>query len=214
MAPYLAVLVANVRDEWRRDQRANIAEMAATAGATAGLEPGELGQRMGRFPRSRLLTATAAEGAAKTAWPAKVRALGRVLAEGLIAEGEDKIDMVQLALAAMADLERPHVVLLELLANWAPVNQIEDPATGVTTSCESRRKEDVQMAGPGPVPDWRAGEILIARPQLAEAYEGIVGTLQLHGLIAQGGSRPDALAATATGIRLLGYYLEAATDAS
>jgi hypothetical protein len=46
-----------------------------------------------------------------------VRALGRVLADGLIAD-DKKIDMVQLALTAMADLERPHVMVLDLLTNY------------------------------------------------------------------------------------------------
>src|SRR6266704_599496 len=105
MTPYLADLIDKVRDEWRRDQRANTADMAATAATTAGLSPEEFGDRIGRSSMTRLLTATAAESAAKTAWPPKVRALGRVLADGLIADDEAKIDMVQLAMTAMIDLE-------------------------------------------------------------------------------------------------------------
>jgi hypothetical protein len=36
MTPYLTALVDNVLDEWRRDQRENIADMAETAAIAAG----------------------------------------------------------------------------------------------------------------------------------------------------------------------------------
>ncbi len=39
MTPYLTALVENVVDEWRRDQRDNIAAMAQTAATTAGFTP-------------------------------------------------------------------------------------------------------------------------------------------------------------------------------
>ena len=48
MTPYLAALVENVRDEWRRDQRENIGNMAETTATTAGFTPEELGMQMGR----------------------------------------------------------------------------------------------------------------------------------------------------------------------
>ena len=131
MPPYLAPLFERVIGEWRRDQQKNIAEMAETAATTAALGPEDFGERIGKSPTTRLLTATAAEGAAKTAWPPKVRALGRVLAGGLIADDEARIDLVQLALTAMVDLERPHVMLLDLVANYAVVNVTEDPARGI-----------------------------------------------------------------------------------
>jgi hypothetical protein len=95
MTPYLTALVDNVLDEWRRDQRDNIADMAETAATTAGFSPEELGERMGRSQRTRLLTATAAESAAKTAWPHKVRALGRVLADGLIADDRVTVPLLR-----------------------------------------------------------------------------------------------------------------------
>ena len=213
MTPYLTALVDNVLDEWRRDQRGNIADMAAAAAATGGFSPGELGGRMGRSPRTRLLTATAAESAAKTAWPPKVRALGRVLADGLIAGDEAQIDIVQLALAAMTDLERPHVMVLDLLANYGVVNGGEDPARGIPFRFEVKPAREVDrdadVGDPNWIPDWRDREILIARPQLGQAYLSIMATLQRHALIAQNRYRTHAWAATELGDRVLGYYIEA-----
>jgi hypothetical protein len=57
----------------------------------------------------------------QTTWPPKVCAPGRVLADGLIAEDDTTIDMTSMAMAAMADMDRPHVTLLELLVKHQPV---------------------------------------------------------------------------------------------
>jgi hypothetical protein len=136
--------------------------------------PEELGERMGRSQRTRLLTATAAESAAKTAWPQKVRALGRVLADGLIADDEAKIDIAQIALTAMTDLERLHLMVLDLLANYGVVNVEEDPARGIPFRFEVKPAREVDrevdVGDPNWIPDWRDREILIARPQLDQAY--------------------------------------------
>jgi hypothetical protein len=215
MTPHLAALVDNVIDEWRRNQRDNIADMAETAATTGGFSPEELGEHMGRSPRTRLLTATTAESAAKTAWPHKVRALGRVLADGLIADDEAKIDIVELALTAMTDLERPHVMVLDLLANHGVVNVEEDPAKGIPFKFEIKPAKDVDrdvdVGDPNWIPDWRDREILIARPQLKEAYLSIMAMLQRHALITQNRYRAHAWADL--GSRTLSYYIEASADA-
>ena len=105
-----------------------------------------------------------------TAWPHKVRALGRVLADGLIADDEAKIDVVQLALTAMTDLERPHLMVLDLLANYGVVDAEEDPGKGIPFSFEIKSARDldrdVDVGDPNWIPDWRDREILIVRPQL------------------------------------------------
>lgn len=212
MTPYLVALVGKVQDEWRRNQSENIANMAEAAMNTAGLSPEELAERMGRSQRTRLLTATAAESAAKTAWPHKVRALGRVLADGLIAD-EAKIDVVELALAAMTDLERPHVAVLDLLANYGVVNAEEDPANGVPFRFETKPAKDVDVGDPNWIPDWRDREILTARPQLQEVYPNIMATLQRHALITQNRYRAHAWAVTDLGSRILSYYIKASADA-
>ena len=212
MTPYLTALVDNVLDEWRRDQRDNIADMAETAAIAARFSPEELGKRMGRSQRTRLLTATAAESAAKTAWPHKVRALGRVLADGLIADDEAKIDIAQIALTAMTDLERLHLMVLDLLANYGVVNVEEDPARGIPFRFEVKPAREVDVGDPNWIPDWRDREILIARPQLDQAYLTIMATLQRHALITQNRYRTYAWATTDLGNRVLSYYIEASTD--
>ncbi len=61
--------------------------LAATVEAT-GQDPEGLAELIGKSEHTRLLTATAMVGAASTAWPPKVYALGRALADGLIADGD------------------------------------------------------------------------------------------------------------------------------
>jgi len=165
-------------------------------------------------PRTRLLTATAAERAAKTAWPGKVRALGRVLAAGLIADDDAEIDMSQLALTAMAEMERPHVLLLDLLAHYAVVSVEEDPRNGkfLLDFKPSAEAAKLHISDQQWIPDWRPREILVARPQLSQALTSVIGLLQLHGLVVLNRYRSYAWSATDLGLQVLDYYIEAAED--
>jgi len=70
--------------------------------------------------QKRLLNVYLILAAAGTVWPPKVVALRRVLAAGLIAENETDIDLQESALTAMAEMERPHVMLLDLLVRYEP----------------------------------------------------------------------------------------------
>jgi hypothetical protein len=65
------------------------------------------------------------------------------------------------------------------------------------------------VGDPNWIPDWREREILIARPQLDQAYLSIMVTLQRHALITQNRYRTNAWAVTDLGNRVLSYYIEA-----
>lgn len=108
-----------------------------------------------------------------------MRALGRVLADGLIAEDEAKIDLTDMALAAMAEMERPHVSLLELLVCHVPLLK-EDRWTSAPY-----RQDPSTQDEPGQPDDraWQARAILAIRPQLAPAWRGLIETLVRHGLV-------------------------------
>jgi hypothetical protein len=99
---------------------------------------------------------------------------------------------------------RPHVMLLDLLANYGVVNAEEDPAKGIRFRFEVKPARDVDrdvdVGDPNRIPDWRDREILIARPQLDQAYLSIMATLQRHALIAQSRYRSSAWAATDLGL--------------
>lgn len=120
----------------------------------------------------RLLTGLAMSAAERTAWPPKVVALGRMLAAGLIAEDAAAVDVQQLAMTAMADVKRPHVVLLDLLVRYEP-----DAEMGVGWKGVPRRVPSYQsryVGGDGQLfwtqgrRVWTAHQICDVRHQLAQ----------------------------------------------
>jgi hypothetical protein len=91
----------------------------------ANVELDELRRRLTADPRRLQLTAAALSAAAATALDAKIRVLGRALATGAIATDDATVDEQQLLVAAMADLEAPHVRVLNQLSiqhagYWGP----------------------------------------------------------------------------------------------
>jgi hypothetical protein len=190
--PYAEVVARRVFDEFRADAQARVDQMlAAIDQELGGSGPEELVELTGKSEHTRLMTALAVDSAARTAWPPKVMALGKVLAAGLIGDDEATIDQAGLALAAMADMERPHVSLLELLVRWEPGRVVGGPKF-------ERYRTPRRLVGGEP--PWSAGyrrwtleSIAKARPQLRPALTGLMGTLQHHGLAAQNDNTAEAI---------------------
>jgi len=151
---YFPYLARKVWEEFRPDQQRRAAEMFDTAAKASGWNLDELDGRIRATERTRLLSATAMDAAARTTWPPKVRALGRALADGLIQRDDAQVDIPQFALSAMTDIESPHLSLLELLR--------------------------------GPKPGgFTIKDIGHMRPHLRPVCQGLLGTLQRHGLAVQ-----------------------------
>lgn len=150
LLPYGVDFFGKVLAEFGQDAQRRAGEMMMSAGEALGCEPGELADRAAGSERARLLTTTATFGAAQTTWPPRVRALGRVLADGLIAEDEATIDLTDMALAAMAEMERSHVSLLELLVCYVPLLE-EDRWTSALYRPDPARRvsPDSQTVAPG-----------------------------------------------------------------
>jgi hypothetical protein len=91
-------------------------------------------------------------------------------------------------MAAMTAMERPHVMLLELLVRYEP-----DAVMGVGWKAVPQRSPSYVskfMGGAGPPFFWSVGrrvwtlaQIRDARPSLAPALTGLLATLQSFGLI-------------------------------
>jgi hypothetical protein len=175
--------VKSWQEFWTGAQR-RAGEMLETAADEAGLDAEELADRIAGSDQAQLQTAIAMAAAERTTWPPQVKALGKVLAEGLIAEG-DAVDLPQFALEAMADLGRLHVSLLDLLVRYEP---------GVASDGTSPRP--YQPTGG----DWMAGRrswaerwILEYRPHLQPVLTSVVGSLVRHGLAHQTDRTPEAM---------------------
>jgi hypothetical protein len=179
LLPYGAEFFGKVLAEFGQDAKRRAGDMMMSAGEALECEPGELTDRATLSERARLLTTTATLGAAQTTWPPKVRALGRVLADGLIAEDDAKIDLTEMALAAMVEMERPHVSLLELLVCYMP-SLIEDRWTSTPYRSDSGSPDEPRQ------PDsraWQARAILEIQPQLAPVFQGLIEALVRYGLV-------------------------------
>ena len=90
------------------------AQVLETAADEAGWGAEELADRIVISEQAQLQTAIAMSAAERATWPPQIKALGKALADGLMAEG-DAIDLPQFALDAMTELGLLHVSLLELL---------------------------------------------------------------------------------------------------
>jgi hypothetical protein len=199
--PYADVWWARLRKEWRRDQEDNIRALNIVTAGEAGWSDEELGERAGRSQATRMLYGMAAEAAAKTPWPPKVIAIGRVLASGLSADGDD-IELAQYAVAAMSEMERIHVELLELLVKYQSRVTDTNPASGgLRFEAEPCTVEpQVLNAFAGATPDWIVGprewpeaQIGLVRPKLKPVLAGITGTLESFGLASRTDRIPQAI---------------------
>ena len=155
---------------------------------------------------TRLLGGSAISAATRTAYDAKVRALGRALACGL-ADDQARIDEEQLIIAAIADMEAPHVSLLHLLVTRTPSRD----ASGIVGAVY----EAPTFTLPG-TPDsraWRADYIASVRPTLGPVLPALLGTLERHGLVKENDVVGDALKRAANKApRIAGKYAAGRRD--
>jgi hypothetical protein len=172
--------------------------MLSVAAEEAECDEEQLDELIGASEASRLQTGLAMDAAQRTVWPEKVRALGRALAEGLLAD-EDQVDIQTQALGVMADLERLHVILLELLVKYEP----DFSRSGVAATPHRFPSYENRFGG-GDRPDnpkiwsigrreWSVPQICAVLPQLRPIVTTLLGTLQRHGLAAEIDSSPAAI---------------------
>ena len=198
-SPLFESMAERAWEELRPDARRRTAQVLSAAAETAGCNAEQLGELIGASETSRLQTGLAMAAAGRTAWPPQVRALGMVLAAGLIAGDEAEVDVQQRALAAMTDLDRLHVILLELLVRYEPDWRRDHiPAT------LHRVPSYQNLFLGGDRPDnpkvwsigrrkWTAGQICAARSQLRPVLTSLLGALEQRGLADQNDTAPDVL---------------------
>jgi hypothetical protein len=153
VTPGIEALVLAGRD--RAVRRAN--EALQVAAGQLGLDEAALVNH-GLSDDQRLrLTLETVQAASRTLWGAKVRLLGRVLADGL---GDNtRLDDAGFLAATINDLEPPHVEVLAYV-----FQKVTQPGTVVRTS-----------------------DIMAELPHLGEPTLAILATLSRHGLIGQPG---------------------------
>lgn len=199
-SPLFESLAERVWGELRPDARQRAARVLVTAAEEVGCDDEQLGELIGSSETSKLQAGLAMDAAQRTAWPPKVYALGRALAAGLIAADLDEVNIQDQALAAMTDLERLHVILLELLVRCEPRSTMEGPAAEphllpsyLDVFLGGGDADNPKMWSIGRR-KWTARQIIEARPQLRPVLTSLLGTLERHGLAAENDTAPDGLA--------------------
>ena len=184
-------------EELRPRARQRAAQVLSTAAEEIGADDERLGELIGSSETSALQAGLAMDAAQRTAWPPKVYALGRALAAGLIATDETEVDVQQQALAAMTDMERLHIVLLELLVKYEPDSEFDPDRQRRRLVATPHRVPSYQgtfIGGDGPDNPkvwsvgrriWSLSEIAAVRPQLRPVLGSLLGTLQRHGLASE-----------------------------
>jgi hypothetical protein len=178
LGPLLVPVAGEIFRELGMDGRRRSGEALAATCEASGLSTEETVSRALSNEKSRLLSATAIVAAIHTTWEDKVRTLGRSLASGLLAADDAEVDSEQLIMSAIADLEGPHLALLDLLVSWHPPQSFGDIGPErVDISAESSADEwGVRQRR------WTTDEIATYRPRLTPVLSGLLGTLQRHGL--------------------------------
>jgi hypothetical protein len=188
-------LAQHVWAELTPQARQRTARMLAAAALRLGYSDEQLRERIDQSEENVLMTGLAMSAAERTTWPDKVVVLGRLLADGLIADG-DAVLLPQYALNAMVDLERLDVSLLDLLIRHVPTI---DPTTGQRWHAELLQPPQGDSGWLFATPhdamrrQWREDMIASARPELAPVLPGVTGALTRHGLALQVDRTREAL---------------------
>lgn len=155
--PLLTAAIQKVLDVGTVVNIAAANEVFNVAASEIGREMDDLAEEITHDPDRLRLTMSAMQAALNTYNEEKLRVLAHVLAEGLIDNA--RLDASWLIIAAVADLEKPHVQVLYLMQN-------ERNAIGETLY------------------DYWSAEALRQRlPHLREGIDPIIATLQRHGLV-------------------------------
>lgn len=158
----ISALVRVTREVIRRRQNRAGRLLLTAAEAVGGLDIFE--ERLYSHDERVELLGRVLEAAARTTTlEAKIRALSRVLVDGL-ADDADMGEAFILA-AALTDVEAPHIKVLEYI-DAQPVPPLE-----------SRPHKDLEPQG------WEANYLARALPEVAEILDGLIAVLARHGLL-------------------------------
>jgi gas vesicle protein len=107
VTPYAEKFLRRALGEFKQDAQRRVTEMLESTAEASKCNAEELADRIGDSERTRLLTASATAAAVNSAWPPKVHALGRALADGLIAADEAEANIADLVIPPVPSAPPP-----------------------------------------------------------------------------------------------------------
>ena len=169
--PYILAVLDTFGAKRLATRRENAARVLIGAAEELGTSVNGVLESANTPERERLAEIAVAAGA-NTDMLEKIAALGKTLARGLRAEDPAVFDEARLILAALADIEAPHLWLLDMF--------------GIARNQGMPESEDGQFTYSA----WRfanysRGEIERAFPQYRIALDGLLTDLLRHGLVAE-----------------------------
>jgi hypothetical protein len=123
LAPFLAAVATPLTTRWAERiagelrRKAQVVEESALG--SSGLSPDDLGDVLTGDPDLIALTQKVLDAAAASGNEQKLRGLGELLGRAAANPG-DRLDEAQVLVAALADLEGPHLLVLDVLTGNAP----------------------------------------------------------------------------------------------
>lgn len=154
-SPMVKHVFGSIGSRWHDLSRRG-GERVLEEAAAAGVPVEELEARIGEDDERLLLAGAAINAGTRTAYPDKVRALGRALAAGV--SDDALVDPERLAVAALNDMEAPHVKVLGHMAEGSWV-------------------------GPHAEPRWAVSDLARALPEVALVLAPVLATLERHALV-------------------------------
>jgi hypothetical protein len=106
--------------KWQASQARATARALDVAADASGLEPKAVVDRLTADPARLLLLGEAINAAARSSYDERICALGRALATGALAVDGAKVDEERLWVEILADIEAPHLRMLEYLMRDHP----------------------------------------------------------------------------------------------
>lgn len=162
--PVLELALGWLGDQWREQSSRSGQQVLEGAAAESGLSPEQLASRLGGTPKRLQLAGLTLSAAAMTTDQDKLRALARALGAG--ATDDALVDPEMLAVTALADMEAPHIKVLQRMA-------ASSYAGG-----RWRRINDRFQFRP-----WTKSALEREIPEMGYALEPVLGTLLRHGLL-------------------------------
>lgn len=157
--PVVSAAVSKLLDRVVPARRRRADRMAAGAARRADMTADELVDRLSENERKLLLAAAALTAASNTDLEAKLAALAEALAEGALTEDESRLELESLFVAAVADIERPHLRVVQAMRPEGPA------AVG------ARRAR------------FTAAELSQQLPDIASMVGPALATLERHGVV-------------------------------
>jgi len=96
-----------------------------------------------------------------------------------MASDEAEIDVEQLIMAAIADIEAPHLALLDLMVDWRPPRVVGEQGAMKLDIADNSNVEPWMQGWR----TWTVPEIQRYRPRFSTVLNGLLGTLERHGLV-------------------------------